>query len=184
MVFHWSLSDSKSLQVSWNHLSILANLSNAVVWIVSNCPLISNSSSLCMRPFMIQWIIIPTQISLVLYYLCANLLYSFISYFVIDHFVFCHDIVYICYFVVSYLFWLMALFCAAVRRDSVSILMFPFLSHVQVFLWKILLVCHLKYPYCCFSYHFCFLVIFFLLMLVLSVLFQVAIISLPPCIFM
>ena len=44
----------------------------------------------------------------------------------------------------------MALFCAAVRRDSVSFLKFPFLSHVQVFLWEISLVCHLKCPYCCF----------------------------------
>ena len=47
MVFHWSLSDSKSPQVSWSHLSILAVLSNAVVWIVSTRPPISKSS----RPF-------------------------------------------------------------------------------------------------------------------------------------
>ena len=35
MVFHWSLSDSKSPQVSRTRLRILAVLSNAVVWIVS-----------------------------------------------------------------------------------------------------------------------------------------------------
>ena len=35
MVFHWSLSDSKSPQVSRTVLSILAVLSNAVIWIVS-----------------------------------------------------------------------------------------------------------------------------------------------------
>ena len=34
MVIHWSLSDSKSTQVSRTRLSILAVLSNAVVWIV------------------------------------------------------------------------------------------------------------------------------------------------------
>ena len=45
MVFLWSLSDSKSPQVSWTLLSILANLNNAVVWIVSTRLLISNSSS-------------------------------------------------------------------------------------------------------------------------------------------
>ena len=51
MVFHWSLSDSKSPQVSWILLSILtdlsipADLSNAVVWMVSDLPLISKSSS-------------------------------------------------------------------------------------------------------------------------------------------
>ena len=45
MVFHWSLSGSKSLQVSWTLLSILAVLNNVVVWIVSTRPLISKSSS-------------------------------------------------------------------------------------------------------------------------------------------
>ena len=47
MVFHWSLSDSKSPQVSRTRLSILVVLSNAVVWIVSTRPLTSKSS----RPF-------------------------------------------------------------------------------------------------------------------------------------
>ena len=37
---------------------------------------------------------------------------------------------------------------------------FPFLSHVQVFSCKILLVCRLKCPHSCFSFHFHFLVIF------------------------
>ena len=44
MVFHWSLSDSKS-QVSWTLLSILAVLNNAVVWMVSIRPPTSKSSS-------------------------------------------------------------------------------------------------------------------------------------------
>ena len=44
MVFHWSLRDSKSPQVSRTRLSILAVLSNAVVWIVSTRPPISKSS--------------------------------------------------------------------------------------------------------------------------------------------
>ena len=35
MVFHWSLSDSKSPQVSRTFSSILADLNNAVVWIFS-----------------------------------------------------------------------------------------------------------------------------------------------------
>ena len=47
MVFHLSLSDSKSPQVSWTRLSILAVLSNAVIWIVSTRPPTSKSS----RPF-------------------------------------------------------------------------------------------------------------------------------------
>ena len=46
MVFHWSLTDSKSLQVSWTLFSILAYLNNSVVWIDSTSPLISKSSCL------------------------------------------------------------------------------------------------------------------------------------------
>ena len=58
MVFHWSLSDSKSLQVSRTRLRILANLSNlsnAVVWIVSTRPPTSKSS----RPFNNPLAIVP-----------------------------------------------------------------------------------------------------------------------------
>ena len=60
--------------------------------------------------------------------------------------------------------------------------MFPVLSHVQVLVFscEISLVCRLKCPYSCFSSHFCFLVIFALLMFVLSMLFLVAVISFPP----
>ena len=47
MGFHWSLNNSKSPQVSRTRLSILAVLSNDVVWIVSTRPLTSKSS----RPF-------------------------------------------------------------------------------------------------------------------------------------
>ena len=49
MVFHWSLSDSKSPQVSRTRLRILAVLSNAVIWIVSTHPPTSKSS----RPLVI-----------------------------------------------------------------------------------------------------------------------------------
>ena len=50
MVFHWSLSDRKSPQVSRTLLSILADLSNAVVWIVFIHPVISMSSSYFINP--------------------------------------------------------------------------------------------------------------------------------------
>ena len=46
MVFRWSLSDSKSIQVTWTLLSILTDLNNAVISGVSIRPPISNSSSL------------------------------------------------------------------------------------------------------------------------------------------
>ena len=55
MFFYWSLSDSKFLQVSRPRLSILAVLSNAVVWIVSTRPPTSKSS----RPFNIPLVIVP-----------------------------------------------------------------------------------------------------------------------------
>ena len=45
MVFHWSLSDSKSPQVSRTLLSILAVLNNAVVWMVTTRPPTSKFSS-------------------------------------------------------------------------------------------------------------------------------------------
>ena len=45
MVFHWSLSYSKSPQVSRTLLSILAVLNNGVVWMISTRPPTSKSSS-------------------------------------------------------------------------------------------------------------------------------------------
>ena len=48
MVSHWSLSDNKTPQVS----RILADLNNAVVWIVSTRPFISKFSSLFTKPLM------------------------------------------------------------------------------------------------------------------------------------
>ena len=53
MVFHWSLSDSKSPQVSRTRVRILAVLSNAVVRIVSNCPPTSKSFMPFNNPFVI-----------------------------------------------------------------------------------------------------------------------------------
>ena len=50
MVFHWSLSDSKSPQVSRTLLSILAVLNNVEVWMVSTRPPASKSSSRFSNP--------------------------------------------------------------------------------------------------------------------------------------
>ena len=44
MVFHWSLSDSKYPQISRTLLSILVDFNNAIIWILSTRPPISNSS--------------------------------------------------------------------------------------------------------------------------------------------
>ena len=83
-----------------------------------------------------QWITLPTQSCLALYSFCANLLHSLIMWLIISslslhslHLQLC------CVLSILTLIWLvlMALTCAAVRRDSVSLLRFPFLSQVQVF---------------------------------------------------
>ena len=50
MVFHWSLSDSKYPKFSSTLLSILADLNNAIVLMVSTRPLISKSSSPIINP--------------------------------------------------------------------------------------------------------------------------------------
>ncbi len=57
MVFHCSLSDSKSSQVSGTLLSILAVLNNVVVWIVSTRPPTSKSS----RPFNNTLLTVPKE---------------------------------------------------------------------------------------------------------------------------
>ena len=51
-VFHKNLSDSKFPPATWILLSILADLNNSVLWMVSTCPLISKSSSPCTNPLM------------------------------------------------------------------------------------------------------------------------------------
>ena len=45
MLFHWSLSDSNSIQVSRTLLNILIDHENTVVWMISILFLISNPSS-------------------------------------------------------------------------------------------------------------------------------------------
>ena len=55
MVFHWSLSDSKSPQVSRTRLRNLTVLSPAVIWMVSTRPPTSKFS----RPFNKPLVIVP-----------------------------------------------------------------------------------------------------------------------------
>ena len=56
MVFHFSLCGSKSPRVSRIPLSILADLNNAVVWMISSRTFISKSSG----PFINPLIILPS----------------------------------------------------------------------------------------------------------------------------
>ena len=84
----------------------------------------------------------------------------------------------------------MALFCTIIRKDSLSLLRFPILSHVHIFSCAISSVSHLKYPFS--SSSFCFLdFLVFLSVLTLPMLLSAALInlsllflmnSLSPCI--
>ena len=51
MTFHKNLSDSLSPQFSWTLLSILVDLNNLVVWMVSTRPLIFKSPNPSINPF-------------------------------------------------------------------------------------------------------------------------------------
>ena len=73
----------------------------------------------------------------------------------------------------------MTFYYAVIRRYSVSLLRFPSFSHVHVFSCEILFINRLKSPQS-FPSHFCFKVIVFLLVFVLSVLFLVTVINLCP----
>ena len=54
MVFHWSLSDSKFPQIYRTFLSILVDLNNAQVRMVSTHPLIFKSSKVSTHPILIS----------------------------------------------------------------------------------------------------------------------------------
>ena len=99
MVFQWSLSNSKSPQVSRTHLRILAVLSNAVVWIVSTRPPISKSS----RPFNNPLVIMPNA-SITIGTIVSLMFHSF--------FQFCSKVE-----VLIFLFTFLQIY-SVVRRDS------------------------------------------------------------------
>ena len=122
------------------------------------------------------WITFLTEWCLVLYSFCGSLLNSLIMWLIVSSL---SPAILLClvYYFLDII--LMGLCCA--RRDSVSLLRFPLLSHVHVFSCEISLVCRLKCPYSCFSSHFCFLLIFVLLMHLLFVLILMAVIGLPLC---
>ena len=96
-----------------------------------------------------QWTTWPTQSCPALYSFCANLLHLLIMWLIVSsllphslHLLFC------CILSILDLIWLvlMALSCAAIRRDTVSLLKFPFLSQVQVFWCEMLFIRRLKRP--------------------------------------
>ena len=93
-----------------------------------------------------QWITLPTQLWLILYSFCTNSLIMCLFVSSLSphslHLLFC------CVLSILALIWLvrMALFIAVFRRESVFLLKFLFLSHVQVFWCEMLFISRLKRP--------------------------------------
>ena len=74
LVFHWSLSNSKSPQIFSPFLNIMVDLSNAGVWRVLTHPLISSSSSSLTKPLgTVPWMLIITGMTI------TFMLHNFIS---------------------------------------------------------------------------------------------------------
>ena len=161
----WSVCMSKShrsLCVSFSRTGAGLCIYHLLAW--------SNLNSLHIS----QCITLPTQSCLALYSFCANLLHSLIMWLMVSS-LSPHSLhlLFSCVLSILALIWLvlMALFCGAIRRDSVSLLKFPFCSHVLVLSCEMLLISRLKRPWSCFPSHFCFQVFVILLSIVLSVLF-------------
>ena len=150
----WSVYMSKSqrsLCVSFSWTGVWLGMYRLLAW--------SNLKFL----YISQWITLPTQSCLALYSTSVNLLHSLIMWSILSslslhslHLLFC------CVLSILALIWLVftALSCAAFWRDSVSLLKFSFLSHMQVLSSEILFISRLKRPWSCFPSHFCFLVFF------------------------
>ena len=109
-----------------------------------------------------QCITLPTQSYLVVYFFCANLLHSLILWLMVSslllhslHLQFC------CVLSILALIRLVltVLFCAAIRRDSVSLFRCPFFSYVQILPCEMLFINRCKCPSNCIPSYFCFLVI-------------------------
>ena len=136
----WSvcmLKFHRSLCVSFSSTDVGFCIYNLFIW--SNFNFLHNS----------LWITLHTQSCLVLYSFCTNLLHSLIIWLMVSS-LSPHNL-YLLFCCISSLFaltWLVliALLLAVIRRDSVLLLRFRFLSYVQVFLCELLLISHLKHP--------------------------------------
>ena len=122
----WMLKPHRSLCESFSRTGAGLCIYYLLVW--------SNWNFLHISP----WTTLPTQWCLALYSFCANLLQSLIMWLIISslsphslHLLFC------CVLSILALIWfvLMALSCAAIRRESVSLLRFLFLSQERVSSW-------------------------------------------------
>ena len=120
----WMSKSHRSLCLSFSRTGAGLCIYHLLVW--------SNLNFL----YISQWITLPTPTCLVLYSFCANLLHSLIMWLMISS-LSPHSLhlQFSCVLYILALIWLvpMALFCAAISRDSISFLKFPFLSQAHVF---------------------------------------------------
>ena len=96
-----------------------------------------------------QWITFPTQSCIALYSFCTNLLHSLIMWLMVSSLsLHSLNLLFGCVLAILALMWLVliALFCAAIRRDPVYLLKFSFLSHVQVLSYEMLFISRLERP--------------------------------------
>ena len=107
-----------------------------------------------------QWITLPTQSCLALYSFCANLLHLLLWLMLSSQSLHNLHLLFCCVLSILALIRLVliALFCAAIWRDSVSLLKFPFHSHVQVLSCEMLSISRLKRQWSYLPSCFCFLV--------------------------
>ena len=126
----WSASTAKSSIFQALFFCCCWLLKGLVFWSILGDPFVCQSPIwVCVCPFLVQ------VRGCVIYSFCANLMQLLIMWWMVSslspqslHLLYC------CVLSILALIWLviMALFCAANRRDSVSLLKFPLLSQVQV----------------------------------------------------
>ena len=116
MVFHWSLSDSKSPQVSRTLISILTVLNNVVVWMFSTRPLISKSS----RPFNNPLVTVP-KVPITIRIIVTFMFHSFINFLVRSR--------YLSFFLLSFSF---ILWSAGTAKSTILQVLFFFFLLIMI----------------------------------------------------
>ena len=126
----------------------------------------TTDSDLCMHHLVVWsnfnflqflWITFPTQSYLVLYSFCASLLHSLTMRLIVSSLSPQNYIFYsVCVLSIMAFIKLVLRCHFVVLLEEIQFLKVSARSHVQVFSCEISPTCRLKYPYRCFSYHFCF----------------------------
>ena len=164
-MIEWPVGILKSQRTLCISFSITnSGLSTYHLLVCSNFNLLHNS----------QWIIFPTQSSIVLFSVCAcsphSLINRFISFFT-------KPTLEIFLRIINFRFVTISPYSIILYWDSVPLLIFLPFCHVQVISCAIYSICYLKYPYSCFSPDFCLLFVVLLFLLRLTLLLLPAVIN-------